>query len=88
MKKAKDFLESAKRDLVYWQNGLAEILNGTFKYDDSLPKSCVYALYKSKVATYKEVIDYLKSLDENIIISTNIGATKEGLIYYDLVNGL
>lgn len=81
------FIDSVKRDLQNWENGNKEIENGTFKYDGSMPKSCVDALYKHKIIVCNDVLDYLNSLpDKNKVISTNVGLTEEGSKYYEMIN--
>lgn len=80
------FIQSTERELKIWEKGIDEIKNGTFKYDDSMPKCCVVALYQSKVLTCNNTLKYLRTLDENLVISTDRGTTEEGQIYYKLIN--
>lgn len=82
------FLKDAKYMLQRWQNDVEEIENGTFKYDGSMPKSCVDALCYSKVRTYKNVIAYLETLPLDLVIQTSTGLTNEGSKYRELVNTL
>ena len=83
---AKDFLESAKRELKYWEEGLKKILTGDFQYDNSMPGECVNALYKHKVESCKSAIEYLNTLDPDMIIRNNSSVTEECTEYYRLIN--
>lgn len=82
------FLKDAKYMLERWQKDVEKIENGTFKYDSSMPKSCVDALYYSKVRTYENVIAYLETLPLDLVIQTSTGLTNEGAKYRELVNQL
>lgn len=62
-----DFLKESKYMLKKWEKEVQEIENGTFKYDNTMPKSCVNALCYSKVNTYKKVIAYLETLPLDLI---------------------
>lgn len=61
-------IESEIVNLNNWEKGLEKIKNGTFKYDGSMPVSCVNALYRHKVKVYQDVIDYLKNFPMNKVI--------------------
>ena len=54
--------------LENWERGLEQINNGTFKYDGSMPKSCINALYKHKVKVYEDVLDYLRTFPEDKVV--------------------
>lgn len=82
------FLKDAKYMLNKWEEDVKTVESGTFKYDGSMPKSCVDALCYSKVRTYKNVIAYLETLPMDLIIKTSVGLTEEGSKYYELVNRL
>lgn len=82
----KSYICSVESELLMWKKGLSKIKGGTFKYDDSMPKSCVDALYLHKVQNCKDVLKWLKTLDNNLVISTNSGLTAEGSKYYELIN--
>lgn len=72
--------------LEQYSEGLKEIQQGTFVYDNSLPKSCTIALYRHKVNKYIEVIQYLKTLDMNMIWCSDVGYNEEYDTYLKLVN--
>lgn len=82
------FLKDANYMLGIWERDVEAVENGTYKYDGSMPKSCVDALCYSKVKTYKNVIAYLETLPLDLVIQTSTGLTKEGSKYYELVNKL
>lgn len=76
-----NYLKSAKHELQYWRNE-KYILN----YDNSISKSCYNALINHKIKVFSDVIDYLKSLPSNTVLTTGTGRTNEGSIYFDIVN--
>lgn len=82
------FLKDAKYMLNKWEKDVEKVENGTYKYDGSMPKSCVDTLCYSKVRTYENVIAYLETLPNDLVIQTSMGLTEEGSKYYKLVNSL
>lgn len=80
------YINSIETDLVNIRKSLSEIENGTFEYDDSMPKSCVDAMYLHKLKITLETLEYLNSLpNKDKIISTSISFTEEGSKYYELI---
>ena len=59
------YIRSVEHDLRRWHEGLKQIQEGTFKYDDSMPKSCTDALYVHKAEITMDVLEWLYSLDED-----------------------
>lgn len=84
--RAEDFLKSSKIELSNWERDLAKVNEGIYEYDGTIPNKCFDALCKHKVGVFTEVVDYLESLDKDTVISDGRGITKEGVMYYALVN--
>lgn len=82
----KNFIDSKVCELAQWERGLKEIEGGVFKYDGSMPKECIDAMYKNKVEKLNNIIKYLSSLDANLVIQRDGGLSKEGEMYYRMVN--
>jgi predicted transcriptional regulator len=83
---ASNYIESTEHELKNWEKGLEEIQNGTFEYDDSMPKQCVDAMYEDKVKVCRAVLDYLNSLDKDTILSDNVSLTEAGSRFYEMIN--
>lgn len=84
--RAEDFLKSSKIELSNWERDLAKVNEGVYEYDGTIPNECFDELCKHKIGVFTEVVDYLESLDKDTIISDGRGITKEGVMYYALVN--
>lgn len=74
-------LGSKLQSLNNWQKGLEEIQQGTFQYDNSMPKECIGALYKNKVELYTEIVNYLLTLELKLQWTSNKGFYKEYVDY-------
>lgn len=80
------FINSTTASLEQYKELYKKILNGTYKYDDSLPKAIVDSLYKHKINVYTNVLEYLKTFPKDKILGTDIGNGPELEEYYRLVN--
>lgn len=82
-----DYLQSAEKSLEYWNNQLEKLNNNTLQYDGTILESSYNALIKSKVKLFKDVVEWLESLNKEEVMGDDMGLTKLGYEYYKRVNG-
>ena len=80
------FINSTEHSLRRWKQGVREIEEETFEYDNSLSVSATQALYRHKVEVCKKTLEYLRTLPINKVIATSFGCSEECSKYYDLIN--
>lgn len=82
----KDYLQSAKRTLKYWESQMEKMNNNTLEYDGTIQNSSYDALIKSKVKLYTDIVAWLENLNKDEVMGDSIGLTKLGAEYYKRVN--
>lgn len=78
--------ESCESSLKHYENAVAEIEIGTYKFDGSMPESCIVALNNKKVAVYKQALDYLSQFPDDLEVVSRYGYGKEYAGYLEIVN--
>jgi hypothetical protein len=81
MRTAKEFIIDQLHLLNNWVTGYKKILEGTFEYDNSMPDSCVDAMYRIKIDNVMTTIRYLETIKHDNPITSD-----EYCKYLEIVN--
>lgn len=86
MLKAIDLKNSCKLLIKHYEENVAKLDDGTYKFDGSMPESCIEALERKKLRTYKEALEHLSKIPDEKIVVGERGYGAEYAKYLEIVN--